>query len=644
LIKDDRPIKERTEDKLGFRELAKNLSTLVLDDGSRSGLVFGIEGEWGSGKSSILNLLAQELSETQSIVVSFAPWQVGDSNSLIANFFDELSASIEKNADRLGIEAKTKDGIKSALNGFGTMATGIGGLFKMAGGLGIPLIKELGQAAEFAGKKATKMGATTLSQQKEILQNVLSGLDFPIIVTIDDLDRLEPTEVAEIMRLVKAVGDLPNIIYVLSYDPTITAQTLEAALKIKDGYAFLEKVVQASFRVPIPEYFDLRRWFTKEMEDLFFPDGVSQEDEELAFPIYETIRSSGQRYLRTPRDVVRAINAIRMHSFPVKDKINPTDLIWLQLVRLNNTKLYLWIEEYITQWASISDGNELAEDYKISMSDRLHSIISRSNNGNEFSELQMHLPGLSKNVNDRIDVFSKENTSEADYNRLKHLGSPEYFRNYFSFTSPTGILSPQDINAFMSLVTTDKAKAINLLEEYLETTRPQGGNMASLLISKLASGFSSYSSEILRKDYTRVQISRDLLQVLASKLDATAETAERNGTRIQTFFDDLMPVLNYALPRYRTKLRNDLGGNHTFREERQEFIKALFSTHTSPNWLRYIYESSLPHSKLGDDFDELFPMAIPGLMPRQLDAIFTPDELTNIAGLIGLDTITPPDE
>jgi predicted KAP-like P-loop ATPase len=64
------------------------------------------------------------------------------------------------------------------------------------------------------------------------------------LIFIDDLDRLEPKEVSEVLRLIRAVADFPNITYVLSYDPKIIADTVSRALQVEDGEAFLEKIVR----------------------------------------------------------------------------------------------------------------------------------------------------------------------------------------------------------------------------------------------------------------------------------------------------------------------------------------------------------------------------------------------------------------
>ena len=81
----DRPIENPEADRLGFAEIAENLAKSVVSNGARKGFVIGIEGKWGSGKSSILNLLAAHLRKVEDItVLRFDPWVVGDRDSMVA--------------------------------------------------------------------------------------------------------------------------------------------------------------------------------------------------------------------------------------------------------------------------------------------------------------------------------------------------------------------------------------------------------------------------------------------------------------------------------------------------------------------------------------------------------------------------------
>ena len=92
-----------------------------------------------------------------------------------------------------------------------------------------------------------------LSELKDKLARSLRELGHRFIITIDDVDRLEPAEVIEILRLVRSVVDLPNVIYLLCYESGILAHSIEKAAGVESGQSYLEKIVQLTVMVPKPE-------------------------------------------------------------------------------------------------------------------------------------------------------------------------------------------------------------------------------------------------------------------------------------------------------------------------------------------------------------------------------------------------------
>src|SRR6266550_507177 len=97
----ERSIQSKAEDKLERSRFIERLASAVVNPTTRksTGVAVGITGPWGSGKSSILNLLREHL-KTQypdALVVQFDPWLVSGRNDLIAEFLGELIGTI--NAD-----------------------------------------------------------------------------------------------------------------------------------------------------------------------------------------------------------------------------------------------------------------------------------------------------------------------------------------------------------------------------------------------------------------------------------------------------------------------------------------------------------------------------------------------------------------
>ena len=518
----DRPIKRREDDRLGFAPVADHLARAIVDQPAKDGLVFGIEGKWGSGKSTLINLTIEALKshgDAGPEVIAFSPWLVGDRDDLLRSLFDELAAAAVKIdpieiavADaggkswlpaklrwsairnehwRLRRKEQLRNSLGGKLRAFGWLAGSVGKLARMAGSFGLVGGNLVATAVESGGEAASQfLASAPVAKRKTELVEALALLSRRIAIFIDDLDRLEPREASEVLRLIRAVADFPNVIYVLSYDPAVVADTLTKSVQVDDGAAFLEKIVQVSFGVPRPEAFDLRRWFQAEVYQLF-----AEEIERRLFHqrLAQVIDVQGGRYLKTGRDIVRTMNALRLHAIPVRSRIDIPDMVWLQLIKIGNPTFYAWIEEYLTEAAAIAAGATATHDAPQMMAGRLEEILTKELLNIDLSmiELEEVLPGLDPGGGDgrdreRLRVFN--DLRGEGINRFVssgRLGSPEHYRYYFAFAHPAGALSDEQVQAFIEVAGQAPNEATQMLAKFIEQLRPQGGTMAEVLIDRL---------------------------------------------------------------------------------------------------------------------------------------------------------------
>ncbi len=194
--------------------------------------MIGLTGPWGSGKTSVLNLLEESLG-SEAIVVWFEPWLFSDADQLVTRFFDELSAQLKG------------DGTKRRLRKLGARLADYGAALSPAASV------VLGPAGEIAAapKRLANLQTASASAVRREIRATLREHPQRIVVLIDDLDRLDPHEVGEVLRLVKLVADLPGVVHVLSHDRSRVERALKT-LGIDDGNAYLQKIVQASMGVP----------------------------------------------------------------------------------------------------------------------------------------------------------------------------------------------------------------------------------------------------------------------------------------------------------------------------------------------------------------------------------------------------------
>ncbi|OUI77588.1 hypothetical protein HK18_06590 [Commensalibacter intestini] len=127
----DSPIKELAADSLGYRPFAQNIATILDNATTREDcLVLGIHGEWGSGKTSAINLVIKELedrqkgTEIQTKIIHFSPWLFSGQENLTFAFFHELDLNLN------GEEwTKLKDSLKEMASATLPIAGSIMNLF-----------------------------------------------------------------------------------------------------------------------------------------------------------------------------------------------------------------------------------------------------------------------------------------------------------------------------------------------------------------------------------------------------------------------------------------------------------------------------------------------------------------------------------
>ncbi|MBO9712627.1 P-loop NTPase fold protein [Sphingomonas sp.] len=497
-IKGDRALGPGDKDELGFREVAARIAVSLIDHASDDGLVIGIEGAWGSGKSSLVFLIEDELQklpkEQRPSVINFRPWLIGNRDALINGLFTELSKQLDRVAldagDATPITIARAKKAEDALREFASGLTKVGAAIEFIGDVsGLPPVKWFGKGTKAAANLAEgKRAASQLSDLKDKLVRSLRDLGHRFVITIDDVDRLEPAEVIEILRLVRSVADFPNVIYLLCYDGKILAHSIEKAARAKSGKAYLEKIIQLTIMVPQPESMQLRQWFTDSLHQIAAP----KNDDELS-RLKTVVDFEGGRQLRTPRSVVRALDSIRFFWPPLRDaKADLADLVWLQLIKDGNPALYRWIEEYCAAAAIHSLGIARVSD--VEKTRELSKLINITEEGH-FDDLTYRhyfadqLAGVEMNYGDDGDKFRifqhvHEHQRDAAIRGVR-LASPDHYRLYFALAGPSHALTQDD---FTSMWAAAEAGVEQTTAELLRLHgEPAGGSFtkADILLERI---------------------------------------------------------------------------------------------------------------------------------------------------------------
>lgn len=284
----DTPIKAREQDLIGRIPFAERLADILKSAAGPESLVIGLYGPWGSGKTSVINLVKNALSRKDDdgkagvSVVRFEPWNYLTAEQLLAQFLKEVEGALDKDAyGRRKLFGKLRGKRPEVLNAFAAYSEALlmtaGAAASLAGaplaGVAVPafgnrLTSRLRKSADRAG---------SVSAKKQRLEEELLKFDGRVVVIIDDIDRLPNDQVRMVFQLVASLAKLPKINYLLSFDEEVVTRALSEVQKC-DGAEYLEKVVQVPVRLPSISSGDLERILLKDIDAIFEAFSYRRED------------------------------------------------------------------------------------------------------------------------------------------------------------------------------------------------------------------------------------------------------------------------------------------------------------------------------------------------------------------------------
>ena len=288
------------------------LDKLIATNTRKHSYALGVTGSWGSGKTTFLEVLKSHVKGRAEIVI-FNPWMCRTPEQVTLDFFASLRHQL---SSTYRISKSIKDYAR-ALNG-------------------ISLTPFLGLSLNIHAVQGD-----SLYVKKKKLSDKLAELPKPVIVFIDDLDRLEREEVFEVLRLIRNTADLSNLIYVVAYDKAYVRQVLEQK-NIGNALAYLEKIFPVEVCLPKVEKYLI--W------EVLHSDIAAQADsKEFASLLFEHINNDKDRelilrILNTYRRAKRFARIYMLNTTYIKKELNleikRVDLFWLILLQVYDPKVY----------------------------------------------------------------------------------------------------------------------------------------------------------------------------------------------------------------------------------------------------------------------------------------------------------------
>ncbi len=312
----DEPVPGKDPDELDINVHTNSLIKFI--EKTNTPITIGIQGEWGSGKTSLINSIHHHFEgdeKTKQIWIN--SWEY----SLLSTPEEALLKIINRIIDEL-IESDPNETRKKNIKG------GAEAIFK--GALRVGAQVALGNAAGEVAKELLDTGAKSIAELRKQLSEVVEQMADrstnpyeTVVIYVDDLDRIEPKNAVAILELLKNIFSVPKCIFILAIDYQVVVKGLEhkfgkqTAENEWEFRAFFDKIIQLPFMMPMGQY-NIGKYVNSLLRKVDFIQ-TDLDEEALTEIIRRTIGGN-------PRSIKRLVNSVSLIQIFTQEKVDKDEV------------------------------------------------------------------------------------------------------------------------------------------------------------------------------------------------------------------------------------------------------------------------------------------------------------------------------
>lgn len=252
---------ETSSDLLGFEDLVEDLCGIVRSPNMLP-VTIGVLGDWGSGKSSLLQMADARLRAMGVIVVPFSPWRIESYDDAKSALLDAVVEHVAAHLPPVDPGDERREKVLQKLNKLRKRVRWLraaGLAAKHIVTMSAPSLDDLDKLLrdEDSDEEPVPSTARLARDFHEDFAAVVAGVDEPVVVLVDDLDRCLPEKVLDVLQAIRLFLSVPGTAFVLATDERVVRDAVRlrypqaaAASETDLPQEYLEKIVQVPLRIP----------------------------------------------------------------------------------------------------------------------------------------------------------------------------------------------------------------------------------------------------------------------------------------------------------------------------------------------------------------------------------------------------------
>lgn len=461
-LSSDKPLVDPAEDAYGYAKFSSDIAKAIGETRNPEGLVIAISAPWGAGKTTALNFIKSYLGSVEEpvrpIVIDFNPWWFDGKEHLAKQFLASFSSTLIGESEALREVGRQLAVFSAAI---GEVVSAVNPIPIVGKLIPYALVK-LGGAESGVPQMKSKIAGALRSQSKRV------------VFIVDDIDRLTPSDILELVKVIKALADFPNVVYLLAYDSNYVSTAIGNVLGVS-GREYLEKIVQAQFDLPRVDKVRLRKHLFDRINSIFSSGDIPADSQYFSNLYFEGL----DLFVEHPRDIVRIANAISVTFPPVSADVNPVDFLAMEMIRIYLPGLYEVIRSGREHFVGFSPSDEYQKRGEKEFHERWAALVPE--------EIRARMIALVKRMFPRVEGVLGNMGYAGEFatiwRKARRVCSPEIFDFYFHGVSPD-VLSRAELMEIVRSLADQEGFEHHLLRAEA-VLRPTGKSKASDVLELL---------------------------------------------------------------------------------------------------------------------------------------------------------------